>query len=207
MLRKAPGLAVRELSGTRMQQLREATRSAHERIERAMPLMDPDLSRVRYVRLLQSSYGFYAPLEPLCTRAAGPLGAALALSTRAKTPLIIADLCALGHAESDTRKLPLCQALPKVTSSSRAMGVFYVLEGATLGAQIIRRHLQSTLGVDAGSGASFFVGYGDRTREMWTRFAGQVDSVAGLDLDAAIDAAVETFETFERWTIASLASP
>lgn len=189
-----------------MQQLRRSTRSAHDRIERALPVLDPGLTRARYVRLLQAFYGFYAPLEPLCMAAAGDFAAPLDLVARVKVPLLVADLCALGHSSGDVRALPTCLALPTVTSPSQAMGALYVLEGATLGAQIIRRHLQATLDVDAGSGAAFFVGYGDRTRDMWTLFGGHVDRVDGLNLAGAIGAAIETFETLERWMIATLDS-
>jgi heme oxygenase len=193
-------------SETRMQQLRQATQSAHARIERAIPLLDPGLSRTGYIRLLQAFYGFYAPMEPLCVDAAGDFGTALDLASRAKAPLLVDDLGVLGHSLSDTRTLARCRALPTVKSPSQAMGALYVLEGAPLGGQIIRRHLQCTMGIDGASGAAFFVGYGDRTGEMWKVFAGHVNRVDCLDIDGAVSAAIETFETLERWMIASLAS-
>jgi heme oxygenase len=87
------------------------------------------------------------------------------------------------------------------------MGTLYVLEGATLGGQIIQRQLHCSLGLDAGSGAAFFVGYGARTRQMWMQFSAHLERAPGLDIDAATHAAVQTFETMERWLRAWLGAP
>jgi heme oxygenase len=186
-----------------MQLLRQATRCAHDRIERALPFFDSSLTRAHYLCVLQAFYGFYAPLEPLCALVAGPTAAALELETRTKVPLLAADLAVLGHSPGDIEALPSCRALPTVRLASQAVGVFYVLEGATLGGAIIARRLRDVLGIDAASGAAFFTCYGDRMREMWMRFAAHVDRDPGLDLDTAIAAAIQTFETLERWLTGS----
>jgi heme oxygenase len=187
-----------------MQALRHATRSAHDRIELALPFFDAGLTRTRYVRVLQALYGFYAPVEPLCELVVGASGAALELRTRRKLALLGADLAVLGHTRRDLEALPTCRALPTMTLASQALGVLYVLEGATLGGQIIARRLHDFLGIDAVGGAAFFGCYGERTREMWLRFAAHVERVPGLDLGAALAAAIQTFETLERWLTASL---
>lgn len=189
-----------------MHLLRQATRRAHDRIERALPLFDRSLTGGRYVRVLQALYGFYAPLESLCEIEAGPSGAALELKTRTKAPLLAADLAILGNPQRDIYALPLCRALPKVAKPSQAIGVLYVLEGATLGGEIIARRLRETLGITAVNGGSFFACYGGRTREMWTRFAAHVDGVPGLEIETAIAAAIQTFESLERWLTASRAA-
>jgi heme oxygenase len=201
-----PVVVVAERVGTRMQRLRQATRSAHDGIEGALPLLAPGLTTLRYVSVLQALYGFYAALEPLSHRIAGASCAALALETRAKVPLLVADLTVLGSEPDDILALPTCQHLPIVTLPSQAMGVFYVLEGATLGGQSIRRHLLNTLDSHAIRGIAFFTGYGAQTREMWTRLGAHIDEADGLDLDAAVVAATQTFQTLERWLIASLAT-
>lgn len=190
-----------------MQQLRDATRVAHDRIELVLPVLDPRLTRPRYVRVLEALYGFYAPLEPLCAAAAGADSPALDLPARAKLPLLEADLGALGATPTEIHGLPWARQLPTVTSASQAMGVLYVLEGATLGGQIIQRQLRGSLGIDVESGAAFFVGYGARTRQMWMQFSGYLERAAGLELDDATRAAVETFETMERWLRAWLGTP
>ena len=190
-----------------MKRLRDATRAAHDRIELVLSVLDPRLTRARYVRVLEALYGFYMPLEPLCAAVAGSDGRAIKLATRAKRPLLALDLAALGATPAEVLGLPCARQLPTVASASQAMGALYVLEGATLGGQIIQRQLHRSLGLDAGSGAAFFVGYGAGTRQMWMQFAAHVERAPGLEIDAATRAAVETFETMERWPRAWLGAP
>ena len=188
-----------------MQILRDATRLAHARIEAALPVLDPELSRGSYTRVIQAFYGFYAPLEPCLALALPAEGAALALEQRAKVPLLVTDLIALGRTPSEVDVLPQCRRLPGVASASHAIGVLYVFEGATLGGQIIRKHLRARLDIDPSSGAAFFSGYLDATRAMWMQFVDHVERSSSLVLDEAVVAAVDTFETLTSWLQSSLA--
>ena len=85
--------------------------------------------------------------------------------------------------------------------------MLYVFEGATLGGQIIGRHLRDGLRIDRGNGAAFFGGYGDETGAMWMRFSRHVDTSSIIDTEAAVGAAVETFEKLQVWLDAALARP
>ncbi len=188
-----------------MHRLREATRLAHARVEASLPLMSPSLTLATYVRVLEAFHGVYAQLEPRLSRAAAEHGVALALGDRGKVALLVADLAALGKSVAEVQALPRCADLPRVTSASQAIGVLYVLEGATLGGRIILRHVDAALGLDAAGGAAFFSGYGDATGAMWTRFSRHVDAASAIDTDVAIAAAIETFETLTVWLDAALA--
>lgn len=187
-----------------MQVLREATRLVHARVEAVLPLLDPGLTRARYTRVVEAFHGFYAPLEPSIARAAAGEGEALTLELRAKLPLLATDLRALGRTPAEIAALPWCRSLPAVDSASRSLGALYVIEGATLGGQIIRKQLRDRLGIDAASGAGFFTGYGATTGAMWTRFVDHVNQSATIETSAAVHAAVETFETLTQWLEASL---
>ncbi len=127
----------------------------------------------------------------------------LALVERAKLPLLARDLSALG---APLNRLPLVGVVPDVSTLSRAVGALYVVEGATLGGQIIRRHVCKRLGIEATTGARFFTGYGAATRLMWSRFGNYVDHAPSLELPAAIGAAIETFQTMTTWFDLALAS-
>ena len=186
-----------------MARLREATRDAHDRIERALPLFDPSLTRERYRRILEVLHGFYVPLEPVCARVVGDNE----LTLRAKVPLLRTDLRALGCTPTELLALPSCNDLPIVERVSQALGVFYVLEGATLGGQIIHRHLRTMLAIDTDNGGAFFAGYRERTREMWSRFSDHVNHAVALDVELAVVTAIATFMALERWLIACRVSP
>ncbi len=191
---------------TAMHQLRAATRPAHAGVEAALPLLDPGLTRERYIRVVQAFHSFYAVLEPRIVDAATIHAAALGLADRAKLPLLARDLAALAVEPMRSRE---SVRLPDIRTPSHALGALYVIEGATLGGQIIRKHLRDRLGIEATTGAAFFTGYGEATRTMWSRFADHVDRVADLDpeadIAAAIAAAIETFHTMTQWFDTTLA--
>lgn len=183
-----------------MLRLREATRLAHSRVEAFLPLLDPSLTIATYIRVLEAFHGFYEPLEPLVAAvlAVNPCAGQLAPG-RGKVPLLLADLLVLGKTHADVQALPRCTDLPHVASASHAVGVLYVVEGATLGGQVITRHLRETFGARVSGGTTFFSAYGDRTGSMWKAFSRHVDASTCLDTDAARGAALQTFEKLSGW--------
>ncbi|MBC7548517.1 MAG: biliverdin-producing heme oxygenase, partial [Polaromonas sp.] len=102
------------------------------------------------------------------------------------------------HALAET---PQCQALPDLATPLKLFGCLYVLEGATLGGQIITRHLHASLGLTPQSGGSFFSGYGPHTGSRWKEFCAHLTAFAAqLDSDAEIvDSANATFDSLDRW--------
>lgn len=187
---------------TRMARLRQATAQAHARIEGVLPLVDPKLTQARYRVVLERLFGFYAAVAPLVILAAGAHAAEIELEQRSKIRLLRLDLLALGRPSVEVEALPRCVELPLLVTPSHAFGVLYVLEGATLGGQVIGRNLQAVLGLGKSNGAAFFAGYGDQTRAMWLRFSEYVDGSGALDTEAMIDSAVGTFETLRSWLVA-----
>jgi heme oxygenase len=70
-------------------------------------------------------------------------------------------ICRLWVCTTETiARLPQCQTLPVIDSGPTCLGVLYVLEGATLGGQILRREIASRLRLDADNGAAFLDVYG-----------------------------------------------
>ena len=186
-----------------MLQLRQATRLVHKRIEASLPVLDPHLTRERYTRVVEALHGFYAAVEPM-------VADALACGDdrwrqHAKLPLLATDLRALGRAPDHIDRLPRCTTMPYPRTASHALGILYVLEGATLGGQIIAKSLRARLAIEVDTGAAFFHGYGDATGSMWSRFSEHVDRSASIQTDAAISAAIETFQTLTQWLDTALA--
>lgn len=88
----------------------------------------------------------------------------------------------------------------ELSRPAAAFGAVYVVEGATLGGQVIFRQVAETLDITPMSGGRYFFGYGNETGRMWTqtresleRFAAQSDDAQGM-----ISGAIETFQLFER---------
>jgi heme oxygenase (biliverdin-IX-beta and delta-forming) len=175
--------------------LRARTRSVHDRLESRLKLLDAGLTRDRYRAVLTSFYSLYAPIEQ---RLAQHGTAALPdWRDRCKQHLLASDLRAMG-----TTALPPtapAAALPRLDTPARALGCWYVLEGATLGGRTIRRHLANVLDVPL----AFFDSYGSAVPRKWHSFTTTLEArvAAGADPDEVVDGAVATFTAFEGWLV------
>ena len=184
--------------GDLLAQLRAGTRAAHDHIEGALGLLNPTLSMARYGIILAQFRSVYAPLEAQLA-AFDWTDHGLDLESRRKLPSIDADLYALGW--SEPALIPSVPFAPDLERNrARAFGCLYVLEGATLGGQVISRHLRARLGIAPGTGGTFFHGYGERTGPMWTTFREAMERFAARapDADCAVAAARQTFEALQQ---------
>jgi len=178
--------------------LKGATQHEHDALDAALDLMNPELEAAAYRQHLASFFGFYAPFEATLA-ALSWTEHGIDLHARCKTALLRADLISLGVDDPDA--LPLCHTLPSVPGVTTAFGSLYVLEGASLGGQIISRHVEKQFGYTAMHGASFFNGYGARTGEMWMTFRRAVDA-CGTEEEPRhemIAGALATFVAFREW--------
>lgn len=115
---------------------------------------------------MQAYYGFYQPLEQALLDS-GVIPDDFDLTPRLKAATLYADLQTLGAAST---MLSLCRELPLINASAASLGVLYVLEGATLGGQILRREIAARLNLDADNGAAFLDIYGAATGRRWRDF-------------------------------------
>ncbi len=184
--------------------LRAETRDMHDRIEanpRFSRLMAPDLSLKEYRTLIIGLFGHHAGAEAALALAPG-LPEALKLPCRlTRTAALAADLRALGMSEAAITALPRCAAY-RLDSAEAAWGALYVLEGSTLGGQLIARHLATILGLGPDRGAAGLVPHGARTGALWREFRELMDDGAAMgeiDADSVIAAARHAFVTLDDW--------
>ncbi len=183
-------------AGDTLTALRRATREHHAELERRLPPSAIAASPAAYQRILAAFFGFYEPLEERIRRAEPPLDA----SARQKTPALRADLAALGKTPAELDALSRCDDGPDPGSPAEALGCAYVVEGATLGGQIIARHVRARLGLGPNTGALFFSGYGRQTGTRWREFVAIIERhVAHPDRARAGRAARDTFVSLTRW--------
>ncbi|HEY8550653.1 MAG TPA: biliverdin-producing heme oxygenase [Vicinamibacterales bacterium] len=177
------------------ERLRRATAEQHRRLDRGLGyVLTADLSVDRYANLLAAFFGFYAPLEDELMRrqAEAPV---LPLIRRAD--LLHRDLLALDRTPD---AIPLCADLPGLLPLARTAGAIYVIEGASLGGQVIARAVRQ-LGVGPENGGAFFTGDGVRTGARWRQVLSWLDAV-DRDRGASgemVAAACETFGAITRW--------
>jgi heme oxygenase len=188
-----------------MQQLKMQTAHLHADLPQTIPLLQqleqPTLTS--YTNILCAYWGYYLPMEQLLDRAWAeyPALAGLDLAARHKTNLIERDLAFLGMDAMQMQRLPICHDLPTITTIGHTLGVLYVLEGATLGSQLIARGIEKALGLNEQAGCAFFNSYGREVGPMWKRFSAFVNqfSEQAVVEEAAVQAATATFQSFEAW--------
>jgi heme oxygenase len=193
--------AILPAGGALLVALREGTRDEHERLERQSWLRSVDLGIEQYRRGLAAFLGIHRPLEPAI---AGALAAeALIMPWTPRASLLERDLGDLGMTPDLLAGVPDCPTLPLISDVGSALGCLYVLEGSTLGGQVLARELGRRLGVGPGRGGAYFRGYGAETRSHWRAFTealGRASECADLSLRTAVSAAVATFQAFATWT-------
>jgi heme oxygenase len=191
--RPATGLSRAEI----MTALRAQTRTQHDELEKALDLLAPPLSRDRFLRLVQRFFGFHRVWEPTIAQHGFLREFHLA---RHRLPLLRGDLLALGMDATDIESLPLCYAARSCgMDEDEALGALYVMEGSTLGGQIISRALATQDWVPHG-GLRSFNPYGAGTGAMWRGFGDLIER-EGANRDAAkiVTGAQRTFDLLTQW--------
>ncbi len=184
-----------------LQRLRQATHERHAALECQLPLLDPQLSRQHYRHFVTRFLGYYAPLETRLLALPWWNDIGFNYAERYKTPRLVRDMLALGVTADTLATFPRCRDLPQIDTLPQALGCLYVIEGATLDAELIFRHLQENLGLTVASGAAFFNGYGVQTSARWQAFGAMLTTSAERtsDHDTIVANANHTFETIDRW--------
>jgi heme oxygenase len=179
-----------------LERLRRETSSLHGALENSLDLLRPGMTLAAYRTLLEGFYGFYAPWE---TKVAGEIDGVLPRFSeeRRKTPLLERDLQFL---QSEFDVIPRCLALPDTSSLPGVLGTLYVLEGSTLGGQVLTRHFLKQFGVSPAQGCSFFSSYGEAVGQRWRAFCERLAAYSAPETDSSIvHSAAETFRLLGGW--------
>ena len=177
-----------------MQTLRQQTEEEHRGAEAALPLMQSDLDQAAYVDCLRRWYGVIAAWEEQACLSA-PVWLQPLLIARSRRPLLALDLAWFGVQAPQVRvTLPPLRDLPSL------LGAMYVLEGSTLGGQIIARHVETALPLTPGHGDSFFRGHGSQTGPLWKEFCEMLTiHVPDDQQDNVIASAKRMFAAISFW--------
>ncbi|WP_293676153.1 biliverdin-producing heme oxygenase [uncultured Phenylobacterium sp.] len=161
--------------------LREATRAHHERLETRVDILTQIADPIRRRALVERFFGLHAAahraLEPWLAELPG-----LDFEGRLRARRFASDLALVGGA-------PRGAGVIRVDGVGEALGLYYVLEGSTLGGRVIRRQVETAGGSMAG--LSFLDPYGEAVGERWRSFLAILQSER--DIDAMIRGAVAGF--------------
>ena len=178
-----------------LEHLRRETLLAHHAVEQSVSLMDEDLDVDTYVSCLLKLHGMVAAWEgwaaPHASAWIQPL-----LAARRRGQLLMLDLTWF---DADTSGKPR-PTLPELRGAASLLGAMYVMEGSTLGGQLIARHVELVLGLTAGQGNAYFRGHNERTGPLWKEFCDVLRTkVPDSETDAVIAAAKAMFGVFGSW--------
>lgn len=184
--------------------LRAATEKIHERLHGHAGLgaaASGSIALGDYRLLLARLWGFHKAFEQVIEAAACGLDLTIDMKSRARAPMLEADLATLGCSAREIAGLPHCDYMFRPRSAPACLGALYVVEGSTLGGLHIARALSGLFEGAEGEGRKFFLGYGAAHGAMWRGFLEQLDHMTGQEAceTEAIEGAVRTFADFERW--------
>ena len=178
------------------ERLKAETAAEHAALEKEMmPLLREAVNAQSYTQLLQGMYRFLALLEAGAHQSA-PKSLLPDLDRRRGMSWMAEDLNALGT-------MPLFvdeKEVPQITSVNDVWGALYLLEGSTLGGQIITKILQKKLPQEVQK-LAYFGGYGAETGAMWNAFKEHLDAYGEANpeaQDAVIAFSRKAFSHFQK---------
>lgn len=157
-----------------LKKIKEATRPHHDRIEQNVwtkGIINNTISKEGYIRLLGKFYGFYVVCEEKIQDSIYWQQQNFAIEARKKIPLLEQDLVCFGYTRNQIKSLEVCTDIPTLDHIAQFLGFLYVVEGSTLGGQVLSRQLQKKFTFTSHKGACYFNSYGkENLKEMWMAF-------------------------------------
>jgi heme oxygenase len=167
-----------------------------DRHPRLIKLLKPDLDKNAYTEILKKFYGFYAPIESHFDQNNFWETLALSKQLRLKMPLLEKELEYLGI---NISTIPRTEWMSSSHTVDSLLGIAYVVEGSTLGGQILARHVTKALGPQTGL---FLAAYGEDVRCMWQEFRDAFENYcarSAFDKEEITKSAIATFVNLEKW--------
>jgi heme oxygenase len=180
--------------------LQQSTQALHRRVERHFALNNRPWTALIYCTLLKKLWGIYVPLERRLAQINWQ-DSGISIRERRKTSWLKSDLTYFGMTATSIAELDQCQDLPDLDTVAAGLGALYVLEGATLGGQLILKTLQPQLGISSEAGGRFFSSYGKSIGLKWRDYLAALERLGAAPhvADAIEHSAILTFAAFDRW--------
>lgn len=189
-----------------MERLKRETQTQHSQIEQVRTmkrLFATDYSLTEYRQHLEKMYGFLRVIEPLLLPHMQEASLHYFFSERSKQAWLMQDLSHFGLTPAQILALPQCPTPTYVNHFADALGVYYVLEGSSLGGQFIFKQLQHHFGEAGLDKLRFYQGYGEQTRLNWQQFSELLTArfahQSEVEVTQVITSAKLTFDLLAQW--------
>ena len=179
--------------------LRTKTADKHKELESMMfvnDIMDNSLSVDNYKKLLTINYIIHQKLENrLANMLENNLAQKLEMNSRFKLQALEKDL-EYWHIDSLTLPALDFELFIPDQNTASILGALYVLEGATLGGNVIKKHILANPNFkNAEGGLNYYGVYGSELGSKWKSFITVLnESVVADDYDDCINSANQTFD-------------
>lgn len=184
-------------STSALAEMRRATHSIHEQLEKHLPVAAPGAGKTEYVEYLQDLWGWIQPFEEALWRAPWP--PEMQAERRAgKLAWIESDLRDAGFDDAMIASIPVAPFKPDLGSLPARFGLAYVIEGAQLGTRVLSKTLGPRL---APWYPRWLRGYGDENAYRWRAFMESAErSIATEESRKLAAAAAEaSFASLADW--------
>ena len=153
--------------------LKENTQKQHQLLEdkfNSNRIFEKSYSVDDYKRLIGLNYQFLLNYEKAIHEAlSDDLKDKLDISSRLKLPIIIKDAENLGLHQNTTENTK------EITSEAEALGMLYVIEGASLGGNVIKKQLQKNPDF-SNVEFNYFGMYGEQIGTFWKNFTSTINT-------------------------------
>lgn len=156
--------------------LRTETATLHTQLEElpiSKAIISPDISISQYGTYLSLMHDVVKDTEDNIMPVISDIIADLGI--RKKTHLIQDDLKYLNTPANDA-KYPISTG--RTFTPAFALGIYYVVEGSSLGGRVILKNIKPALNLDENGGARYFSGYGATTGSTWRNFIMMMEAYA-----------------------------
>lgn len=185
------------LQASALSTLRAATRDAHLNLEKNLIVTLPNAGRAEYLAYVAALWGWLTPFEAELWNAPWPEHM-LAHERAGKRRWIEHDLRAADFSDAAIDALPVSSFSPDMESMAARFGLAYVIEGAQLGGQVLRKALAPALGSWS---PRWLQGYGAQTSAKWKVFTecAERDLTTDAARQTAAAAAAQAFDALASW--------
>lgn len=178
------------------EKLKETTKTAHIELEKVLVQKIKAIRHTDdYLEILVYFYRFFAPLEKSIFPQVGTTFPDAA--QRRKSEWIMEDIY---HLKPSHLPIPAYPETPQIDSQAKSIGALYVIEGSTLGGQVICKMISQRLGISTKAGFRFFTGYEENTVTMWDNFKNYINGTKWSEEEEKelVDTANRTFALFRQ---------
>jgi len=187
-----------------LKRLKNLTQPAHQQLEAnlyAQRMVAGTISQADYAAYLQRLWPIHVTVEAEYQRWPDWAAYGFDITSRQRAPLLAQDLAYLAYPLPADSHFPLSPG----HDFAEMLAYLYVLEGSTLGGQVLLRKIKPVLGLTPQQGGAYFYSYGPQVGSQWQavqQFLTDYVTQKPTAETVIINQANQFFEMIDQWLTA-----